>query len=448
MSGRRTGAAGGASGRAAGDRRRDFPPLEPRRGSRAPFAESWWGRAWIDALERTSLNTGRLSRGRTYARGGHVLDIAVTPGRITAQVQGSRSRPYRAEVRLRTFTEEQWDRFLATAAGQAGHLAALLDKDMPQTLADSADRAGVRLLPGPGDLEPHCSCPDTGRPCKHAAALCYQAARLLDVDPFVLLLLRGRGEAELLADLGRRNALAGAREALAAEPGTPVAQVLHAAALRPLPPLPPPLAPPPAPGQGPALPDAPAAVDAPTLELLAADTAARAHARLTRGAARGEPGGEPDGALPQGAGPAAPTPWQDAVRLAATLPTAGVTSAGRRLHARLAAATDRTPAQVGRAVAAWRQGGAEGLRMLEEPWDPPAGPFDRARPALAAADLPPLRPYRNRLTDEARGLQLRYGRDKRWYPYTADPGSTDFWPAGPPDPDPVGALTALLAATV
>ncbi|MQY12420.1 hypothetical protein SRB5_25540 [Streptomyces sp. RB5] len=419
-----------ATGRAAGDRRRDFPPFLSRKGSRAPFAESWWGQAWIDALEDTSLETGRLSRGRTYARGGHVLDITVTPGRIAAPVQGSRTRPYRAEVRLRTFTDAEWDRFLATAAGRAGHLAALLDRDMPQTLAESAATAGVRLLPGPGDLDPHCSCPDNGHPCKHAAALCYQAARLLDADPFVLLLVRGRGETELLADLGRRNALAGAREARApgGVTGTPAREAVLAAS-RPAA-LPPPLPLPPVPGQGPALPGAPSAVDAPALEILAADAAARAHAGLARGLT--------DAPL---------TPWEDAIRLAAGLPTAGLTGAGRALHTRLAAATGRTPTEIARAVAAWRQGGLEGLRLLDTPWDPPAGPFDRARPAFTAADLPPLRPHRNHLTDEPRGLQLRYGHDRRWYPYTADPGSGDFWPAGPPDPDPVGALTALLASS-
>ncbi|MFF4692861.1 hypothetical protein ACFY14_40990, partial [Streptomyces sp. NPDC001307] len=44
------------------------------------------------------------------------------------------------------------------------------------------------------------------------------------------------------------------------------------------------------------------------------------------------------------------------------------------------------------------QGGAAGLAVLEEEWDPPAGRFDRARPLLLAADLPAFRPWRNRLT--------------------------------------------------
>ncbi|MYR84810.1 hypothetical protein GTY41_07540, partial [Streptomyces sp. SID685] len=96
-----------------------------------------------------------------------------------------------------------------------------------------------------------------------------------------------------------------------------------------------------------------------------------------------------------------------------------------------------------RAVAAWRQGGVEGLAVLEEPWDPPAGRFDRARPLLLAADLPAFRPWRNRLTHPLGQVQLRLGRDGLWYVYESEPGEEDWWPRGTPDLDPVGALTGL-----
>lgn len=59
----------------------------------------------------------------------------------------------------------------------------------------------MALLPGVGDLDPECDCPDWGNPCVHAGALCYQAAWLLDADPFVLLLLRGRGREEIVTAL-------------------------------------------------------------------------------------------------------------------------------------------------------------------------------------------------------------------------------------------------------
>ncbi|GAA3172120.1 MULTISPECIES: hypothetical protein [Streptomyces] len=503
------------------DRSRTFPPLPPHTTGET-FATTWWGRAWLDALETTALDPARLARGRTYARDGHVDTVNITPGRILATVRGSRPRPYSAEIRLRTLPDEEWDTLLETVAAQPDQLAALLAKKLPETLADGA----VPLLPGPGDLTPRCSCPDHGRPCKHAAALCCHVARLLDADPFVLLLMRGRGERELLDELTRRSAVHTVRETHpapenheahradahretaephptrrsrpipqsptgpgtsgAADPTTSTprpaprrtppdnsvpataeaeaspAHALHsghhqdpasrsahsrrgvlareALADRPRPPLPPPLPLPDAPGSAPALPDgAGLPFDPAALEFLATDTAARAHARLTALAqptAWRRTESDPTAAL---------TPWQDALRLAATAhPTAGLTSATRALFRDLAAATGRSTEDVARSVAAWRQGGREGLALLEAPWDPPAGDFDRARSALLAAGHPPLRPEHNRLTDAARRHQLRFGHDGRWYPYESDPGAEVWWPTGPADPDPLTALRNLL----
>ncbi|WP_436987867.1 SWIM zinc finger family protein [Streptomyces sp. enrichment culture] len=404
------------------DLRRTFPAFPPREGDR--FAESWWGNAWISALEQGALDAKRLERGRGYAEQGHVDAITVTPGLLLAYVHGSRPRPYRVQVRLRTLGDSDWDRFLDAAADRPGHIAALLDKEMPQSLA----HGGVPLLPGPGDLEPRCSCPDRGHPCKHAAALCYQAARLLDADPFVLLLLRGRGERELLDALSRLSATRAARAAQDKEP-QPLPGVRATEALKPrtLPPLPAPLPPPPHPEQPPAYPASPGGPDPFALDQLATDAAARAHALLTTGR-------DPVGQL---------TFWQDAVRLAAARPGSGLTAGTRALYSSLAAAAGRTPADLARAVAAWRQGGLEGLAVLEEPWDPPAGRFDRARPLLLAADLPAFRPWRNHLTHPQGHVQLRLGRDGLWYAYESEPGRDDWWPRGTPDLDPVGALTGL-----
>ncbi|MFF8376646.1 SWIM zinc finger family protein [Streptomyces sp. NPDC015661] len=406
------------------DRRRSFPQLAPRSAPDGRFAATWWGNAWVTALENTALDPARLARGKAYAGRGHVDAITVTPGRVVAYVHGTRPRPYRTEIRMRTLGDDGWERFLDEAAARPDHIAALLDKDVPHAL-----EAVTGLLPAPGDLVPDCSCPDDGYPCKHAAALCYQAARLLDEDPFVLFLMRGRGEQELLAELTRRNAARGAAEAGAAAPPMPTvpARIALDAATGPgLPPLPPELPVPDRPGRPAVFPPDPDAPDPLALDLLATEAAARAHAFLATGH-------DPVAAL---------TPWQDAVRLAAAHPGSGLTASSRALYRDLAYALDRTPTDLARAVAAWRQGGAAGLAVLEEPWDPPAGPFDRARPALLAADFPAFRPWRNRLSGES--LQLRLGRDGLWYGYESDAGREDWWPRGAPDPDPVGALTDLL----
>ncbi|MFJ8000678.1 SWIM zinc finger family protein [Streptomyces sp. NPDC096310] len=403
------------------DRRRTFPALPARPGDHGDFAETWWGNAWVESMEDTALDTARLQRGRTYAGSGRVDAITVTPGRVMAYVHGSRPRPYRTEIRLRTLGDTDWEDLLDTAAARPDHIAALLDKAMPHTLAASAD-----LLPAAGDLTPDCSCPDDGYPCKHAAALCYQTARLLDEDPFVLFLLRGRGEQEILADLTRRNATRSAAERTTTAPPMPTVDARTALAPRTLPPLPPPFPVPAHPGRPPVYPQSPGAPDPLALDLLATEAAARAHTFLTTGL-------DPIGAL---------TPWQDAVRLAAAHPGSGLTASTRALYRDLAAALHRAPTDLARAVAAWHQGGLAGLAVLEEPWDPPAGPFDRARPALIAADFPHFRPVRNHLSTDS--LQLRFGRDGLWYGYESDRGREDWWPRGTPDTDPVGALSALL----
>lgn len=393
------------------DRRRTFETVPA-----GVEAATWWGRAWVAALEERAQDAARLRRGQAYAAEGHVDAVTVTPGRIVAYVRGSRARPYRTELILPAFADTEWSELLEALAADPAALAALLEREVPQSLAET-------VLPGAGELVARCSCPDTvSPPCKHAAALCYRAARLLDTDPFVLLLLRGRGERELLDELGRRNAAHAAREQPDAEPDFPGVPARAALARTVLPLLPAPLAAPAAAGPPPAYPADPAAPDPLALEQLAGDAAARALALLATAE-------DPVGGL---------TLWQDAVRLASAHPTSGLTGTARTLYRDLARATGRSTTDLARAAAAWRQGGLPALTVLDEPWDPPAGPFDRARPALLAAGQGSFRPERNRLT--ARTRQLRLSREGLWYAYESRPDADDWWPTATPSPDPVTAL--------
>ncbi|MFF4551381.1 SWIM zinc finger family protein [Streptomyces sp. NPDC001406] len=421
---------------------RTFPPFPPAPGRRGSFVSTWWGQAWVSALEECSLDSGRLTRGRTYARRGSVGEMTVVPGRISAPVQGSRPRPYRVSLAIPVLNDAEWDRLLDPVAGRAGHIAALLDHDMPTELVQDTLKAGVRLLPSANDLEPSCSCPDWGYPCKHGAALCYQVARLLDEDPFVLLLMRGRGEQQLLDELARRNAARAASKAAAsasasvpsprtptAPTGTPAREAFAARA--DLPPLP---GPPPLPertGHPPVFATSRPAepgIDPEALQTLAADAAERARRQLAAALA--------DDAPPP---PADLTEWQDAVRIAAKHPQTEV-------FARIAESTGRTLSELAQAVRAWRHGGTAALAVLEDSWTPDPAVLARARALLAedwADGRPPqLRAWRNRFTVVGRDRQLRYGRDGRWYPYGKEDGA--WWPIGQPDPDPATALAALL----
>ncbi|GGS98561.1 SWIM zinc finger family protein [Streptomyces chromofuscus] len=406
---------------------RTFAALPPARGK--AFALTSWGRAWLKSLEDAALDAQQVKTGRRLARAGAVGAVSVRPGRITAVVQDRDGTAHRADVLLEELSGEQWDRFLEMAVERAGHVAALLDRDMPPHLVEDAAAAGVELLPGMGDLEPTCDCGAWDH-CGHTAALCYQVARLLDEDPFVLLLVRGRGERDLLDDLQTRGAAPA--EAIAEAPSDPegvdASEAYAAGDILPALPDPPEF--PAKPGLPPALdteaPPAPG-VDAAALEFLAARTAVAAHRLLAE-------------ALRAGVSQEEPTVDQDAVRLAAGSPV-------RHLRDRLAQGTGRDPRELASAVRAWEYGGVAGLSVLEEEWAVEGETLARARAALEAAwddaERPTLRAQANRWTVVGSPAQLRLGRDGRWWPYRREDGR--WVPAGCGDQDPATALAATEA---
>ncbi|MGW2256049.1 SWIM zinc finger family protein [Kitasatospora sp. NPDC001660] len=403
----------------------------PTRGARA-FAATWWGQAWVTALEDSTLDSGRLARGRTYARKGMVGQVVVAPGQMKAPVQGSRPRPYRSAVHVPPLTDRQWDTLLDAIATRAGHVAALLDGEMPAELVEDTRTAGVPLLPAPTELDPECSCPDWGYPCKHAAALCYAIAARIDEDPFVLFALRGRDREQVFTALReRRTAERAAAQDVPA--GIPAAAA-YARWAQEQPGLPQPRLPGarsaarPADGRLPADPPTGSGLTSGDLERLSADTAARARSLLA--------GDHSSLALAQ---------RQDAVRLTTTQRDPDW------FHG-LQAGTGLRPLELARLTRAWRHDGAVGMAVAEEPGPADPAVMTSARTAVTEAltdmaprDAPgaptPLRAWRNRLTLGDTGLQLRLGPDGRWYPYRQENG--DWWPCAPAEADPVAALTAV-----
>ncbi|PRX98772.1 SWF/SNF family helicase [Allonocardiopsis opalescens] len=406
------------SGAEEAGRVRGFAAFAPGAARAGRFARSWWGNAWVRALEDTSLDAVPLRRGRRFARLGQVGPITVSPGRFAAPVHGADGGSYRCSVAVEELSGAQWERFLDQVAASAGHVAALLERDMPHELVAAAADAGVPLLPGIGDVEPECDCDAWELPCEHAAALCFQVAWLLDADPFVLLLARGRSEAELRAELARRSVRVGGGGGAGADAGVVAAEVFGAEVAG-LPPLPGPVeaaeAVAPLVGAGPA-----PGVEVAGLVALAADAAARARAALAAG-----PGGVGEALWPRGG-----------VRADAARWAAGGVDEGAR--GRLAAAAGATVAELEVAAAAWRVGGAAGWRAAEELWEPEGAELARAEAALEGLGGGWVREA-NRWSGPG-GVQLRWGADGRWYAFSRRGGV--WWPAGAGARDPQGALAA------
>ena len=188
---------------------RFFPASKPRavdgglkaRSQRGAIAQSWWSGRFIAVLEGMGLG-GRLERGRRYARTGQVIDMQVAAGLVSAQVQGSRVKPYRVRISITAYDKAQWARLERALAEKAWYAAQLLSGEMPDDLEKVFAEAGLPLFPAAGrDMSMDCSCPDWGVPCKHVAAVCYLLAESFDEDPFRILAWRGREREDLLTNL-------------------------------------------------------------------------------------------------------------------------------------------------------------------------------------------------------------------------------------------------------
>jgi uncharacterized Zn finger protein len=191
--------------------------------TRGAIGESWWSKRFLAVLESFALGS-RLTRGRNYARAGQVLSLAITPGEVSATVQGSRPDPYLVSIRLRVLPDDEWLVVEHALAGQALFSARLLAGDLPPEIEQVFTEAGTPLFPSSvRQLVMHCTCPDATVPCKHIAATFYLLAEAFDADPFEILHWRGRDKETLLATLrSLRTPTRSSRRAAAPEPAAPV----------------------------------------------------------------------------------------------------------------------------------------------------------------------------------------------------------------------------------
>ena len=369
------------------------------------FGNTWWGKAWLDALEQRALvDPNRLPRGRTYARQDRVRDLELSPGQLRAQVHGT-TDPYTTTLSLRLLGDDEWDVVLDLAMDKASNVAALLAGEVPREIGD-------HVLPDRGDLGPECSCPDWAEPCKHVAALCYVAADLFDADPFALLTLRGRSRDAVLTEVRvRRSQRLGVELAPSSDQPRGADPTMSAAQAFRREPVP--LEQSPSisnrPGEFVPLavfPGADAGIDTDELADLARDAAERAWSMLAGGT---ESGLE----LSVGA---------DVVRRA----TRGDVN-------QIAAATGLAVDELGAAVAAWRIGGLAGFKVHSGRPEVDVAKMERGKSALGDGAK-----VRGNIASFGT-TQLRFDEDNRWWRFLADDELGWLLTDGPAD-DPADLL--------
>jgi uncharacterized Zn finger protein len=179
-----------------------------------------WSQRFLTRLE--SLVTPAAQSDQVYG-------LAITSGSVTAQVQGSRRKPYDVWIDLPVFTPAEWARAERAMAADPSCSAQLVDGEVPDDVEKLFARTGLSLLPAKaGDMTMDCSCPDWMVPCKHVTAVLQSLAAAFDADPFDLLVWRGRSRTRLVEHLSELAVPASPPVPAKPGPDVPLADCLDA----------------------------------------------------------------------------------------------------------------------------------------------------------------------------------------------------------------------------
>ena len=194
-----------------------------------PAPATGWGERWLAAA--SGAGRARLEKGRALVAEGAITALSVKPGLVEAEVRDRGKAFISLRFRVRPLNEKVFDGALKTFAERARTAAELLSGSLPEEADDVFNAAGGALLPAStNEVAVTCPCADAGA-CRHAAAVHVALAERFDRDPFLLLLLRGKGREEVLSRLREARA----RRTLPAPSAPRRAQAAQAVPLEPLP---------------------------------------------------------------------------------------------------------------------------------------------------------------------------------------------------------------------
>lgn len=187
--------------------------FSPRRGGWR--VETWWGKAFLRAVEERASDEAQLTAGRALARSGRIGGIIVDAGSVVASVEdpnaplsSGETGLFAVRIDLPVLDAEARGALLEVLASSPVRVHGLLDGTMPHDLVEYAEEAGAEVIPYGDELAAVCSCRHWQDTCVHALGVLHQIGWLVDGDPLVLFHLRGVTRAEVVA-AGRAGASSG-----------------------------------------------------------------------------------------------------------------------------------------------------------------------------------------------------------------------------------------------
>lgn len=146
---------------------------------------------WLTDLAFAQADSGRMSRGRGYYQGGHVINVEFVPGSITAKVIGSQPQPFSVVIMFPPRTDPQLARLPDLISQLDGGIQAVRSGQF------SPDMLKILFGGHPYKARYYCDCPDKAKVCKHIVATMMAAADRVAADPGLVFQLRGLNLADM-----------------------------------------------------------------------------------------------------------------------------------------------------------------------------------------------------------------------------------------------------------
>jgi uncharacterized Zn finger protein len=195
------------------------------------MAANYWSRQWSAQVRELGIlgavKGGRKSGGAATAPTARVRQLEVVPGGIVASLQDRSAGSCTVEIRVAPLSDAQWERIADLLAGQPMLSAQLYSGVVPPEVEQLFAEVGATLIPrSAGEFSFECGACG-GQPCRHLALVNTLFAEMLDDDPWLLFLLRGRDRQQITREV-REARSAPAKEGFPAD--APHASGLNGAA--------------------------------------------------------------------------------------------------------------------------------------------------------------------------------------------------------------------------
>ncbi len=177
-----------------------LPPLPER-------ARGKEDRHWLsDRLHRLMLGSAAADETDAEKRR-KVMDLFVSPGRVTAKIHDEGGKPRRIELIFKQLNDAEWNKVFDLLSAEALFAAKLLAGHLPLALEECLAQANLSLAPSsPGDVKFLVDGKRAESNLEDLRPVLQKIVDLAEDDPFVLFLLRGRGKNETLHELRTRRA--------------------------------------------------------------------------------------------------------------------------------------------------------------------------------------------------------------------------------------------------